>query len=127
MRPTPIEPKEETDEPDEMIVPKDRSKRQIVFDMCDHNYTREKILAETKWEEALVDKYCQTWEKRRFNDIKDKLYTVNLKAVSKVIELMEKKQPVMVEGEHIYYPGRDKLTYIFMATTLIAILLIFVI
>jgi len=122
-----IEPKKEQSDNysnDELPVPEGSSKRQMVFDMLDEGKTKEEIYSKTNWNEDMINKYCVRWEKSRFNMIREQFDITEWGMVEKLFELIEKGEPVVVEGKKLYFPGQNKITYVLIGIIILLVLFI---
>lgn len=106
--------------------PKDEpeSKRHTVKKLCDEGRTEDEIYDITGFDKKLISRYREEWETSLVYEIRQRLPNINWKTLNKLMEIMETGQPIMVEGNKLYYPGRDRLTYVFIGTTLIELIAI---
>jgi hypothetical protein len=95
------------------------SKRKIIFKLLAQGKTAEEIMRETGCNEKTFKKYRTDWINYQQKKIHALILDGKWLKIQKMLELIDSKQTVLIQDGKLYYPGRDKLTYVFIATTIV--------
>ena len=93
------------------------SKRHVVLKLLEQGKSKDEILKTTGYTESTVAKYTTDWTDNQLSVARKLIADGRWSLVKKLVEILDKKETFLVEDGKLYYPGRDKLTYVFLATT----------
>jgi hypothetical protein len=117
------EPEAEQPQPsDESIgvpaVAEGDSKRKTIFKLLAQGKTADQIMRETGCNDKTFKKYRTDWINYQQKKIHALILDGKWLKIQRMLELIDSKETFLFQDGKLYYPGRDKLTYVFIATTI---------
>jgi|APFre7841882654_1041346.scaffolds.fasta_scaffold02883_9 hypothetical protein len=110
------EPRKEDTQPTQQ---EGESKRQIVLKLLEQGKTKDEILKTTGYAELTIIKYVNDWTDSQLNVARQLFVDGRWNLVKRIVEVLDRQETFLVEDGKLYYPGRDRLTYVFLVTTII--------
>lgn len=102
------------------------SMRQVVLKLLEQGKTKDDIAKLTGYPEKTITRYMADWTDSQLSVARKLIADGRWGLVKRIVEVIDKKETFLVEDGKLYYPGRDKLTYVFLASTIIELIAIIV-
>ena len=113
---TKVEPPKEDTQPTQQ---EGESIRQKVMKLLEQGKTREDVITLTGYADRTIARYVNDWTDSQLRIAKKFIEDGRWNLIKKISEVIDKKETFLVEDGELYYPGRDRLTYVFLVTTII--------
>jgi len=119
------------------------SQRQTIFEMCERGLSEKDIYNATNFDKNYIKRTVNEWKKRKQKELQEltkkpinieeenqssqfsqQISQLDNSLIHKIIDIINKGETVVIENGKLYYPGRDRLTYVFMGISLIELIAI---
>ena len=116
--PEPEQPKQKKNDVKPLIQEEGESKRRTIVKLLEQGKSRKEIFDITGYVEKTIEYYVEQWMKGQTNKVRELIADGRWNRVRKIIEMLEKKETFLVQDGKLYYPGQDRLAYVFLTSTI---------
>jgi hypothetical protein len=117
--PKTVEYAEQPVEQDKDDTSEGESKRQTVFKLLNKGLSKDEIVKQTGILEKTVARYQTDWNDERLRVLRGLVTDDKYGLVKKLMEILNSGETILIQNGKLYYPGRDRLTYVFIGTTIV--------